>query len=161
MYQQIIPHLSGITTWSNIPWYCIEYGSFHFRNQTLKSQNPFHIKLSHASYSVLIHWKQRIVNLTICAHCDYIRCHQWQQSCQNDNIMFSVIISIYDKILWIWYQGTALYVIYYQDIKIPRILVHHVQYDTMSFIFCSPYFPTLSQHISQPGSTQLLTYKKW
>ena len=117
MYQQISPHLSGITTWSNIPWYCIEYGSFHFRNQTLKSQNPFHIKLSHASYTVSIHWKQRIVNLTICRHCDYIRCHQWQHSCQNDNIMFSVIISIHDKILWIWNQGTALYVICYQGIK--------------------------------------------
>ena len=42
------------------------------------------------------HWKQTIVNLTtlssVVDHCHYdnLRCHQWRQSCQIDELLFSV-----------------------------------------------------------------------
>ena len=51
--------------------------------------------------SHLVHWKQEgrqfdnfvVTGVTVSCHCDNLRWHQWWQSCQIDNLLFSMLPS--------------------------------------------------------------------
>ena len=75
---------------------CLIHDSYH--------QFPWHCDVSQPQYQVnwplaiMAHWKQEIVNLTtfvvtcgtVSCHNDKLQCHQWWQSCQIDDLLFSL-----------------------------------------------------------------------